>query len=63
MLSAEEDQFNCVININSGAGGTESQDWSEMLMRMYIMYADKKALKHRWWMNKRAMVQVLNRAA
>jgi len=45
MLSAEEDQFNCVININSGAGGTEGQDWAEMLMRMYIMYADKKGFK------------------
>ncbi len=45
MLSAEEDQMNCVININSGAGGTESQDWAEMLMRMYIMYADKHGLK------------------
>jgi peptide chain release factor 2 len=37
MLSNEEDQLNCVININSGAGGTESQDWAEMLMRMYLM--------------------------
>lgn len=45
MLSAEEDQMNCVININSGAGGTESQDWAEMLMRMYIMYADKHQMK------------------
>ncbi len=45
MLSGEEDQFNCIININSGAGGTESQDWAEMLMRMYIMYADKKGFK------------------
>jgi peptide chain release factor 2 len=45
MLSAEEDQMNCVININSGAGGTESQDWAEMLMRMYIMYADKHGMK------------------
>lgn len=45
MLSAEEDQMNCVININSGAGGTESQDWAEMLMRMYIMYCDKHGLK------------------
>jgi peptide chain release factor 2 len=34
-----------MININSGAGGTESQDWAEMLMRMYIMYADKHGLK------------------
>lgn len=45
MLSAEEDQFNCILNINSGAGGTESQDWAEMLMRMYIMNADKKGFK------------------
>ncbi len=45
MLSSEEDQMNCVIQINSGAGGTESQDWAEMLMRMYLMYADKHGLK------------------
>jgi peptide chain release factor 2 len=45
MLSGEEDQLNCVININSGAGGTESQDWAEMLMRMYLMYADKHGMK------------------
>jgi peptide chain release factor 2 len=45
MLSSEEDQMNCVLQINSGAGGTESQDWAEMLMRMYIMYADKHGLK------------------
>ncbi len=41
MLSGEEDQMNCVLNINSGAGGTESQDWASMLMRMYLMYAEK----------------------
>ncbi len=45
MLSSEEDQMNCMLQINSGAGGTESQDWAEMLMRMYIMYADKRGLK------------------
>lgn len=45
MLSGEEDQMNCMLQINSGAGGTESQDWAEMLMRMYLMYADKKGLK------------------
>lgn len=45
MLSGEEDQLNCVININSGAGGTESQDWAEMLMRMYLMYADKHGMR------------------
>lgn len=41
MLSREEDPLNCIVNINSGAGGTESQDWASMLMRMYIMYAEK----------------------
>lgn len=45
MLSHEEDQMNCVLNINSGAGGTESQDWAEMLMRMYLMYAEKHGMK------------------
>ncbi len=41
MLSGEEDQLSAVIEINSGAGGTESQDWAEMLMRMYIMWGEK----------------------
>ncbi|GAB3722996.1 peptide chain release factor 2 [Hymenobacter agri] len=40
MLSSEEDQLSAVIDINPGAGGTESQDWAEMLMRMYIMWAE-----------------------
>ena len=40
MLSDEEDQLSAVIDINPGAGGTESQDWAEMLMRMYIMWAE-----------------------
>jgi peptide chain release factor 2 len=41
MLSNEEDALDAVIEINSGAGGTESQDWAEMLLRMYTMYAQK----------------------
>lgn len=41
MLSGEEDQLNAIVEINSGAGGTESQDWAEMLMRMYIMWGEK----------------------
>ncbi|MBC6696675.1 peptide chain release factor 2 [Hymenobacter sp. BT190] len=41
MLSDEEDQLSAVIDINPGAGGTESQDWAEMLMRMYIMWGEK----------------------
>ena len=40
MLSDDEDQLSAVIDINPGAGGTESQDWAEMLMRMYIMWAE-----------------------
>lgn len=40
MLSNEEDQLSAIIEINSGAGGTESQDWAEMLMRMYIMWGE-----------------------
>ena len=41
-LSAEEDELPAILMINSGAGGTESQDWVEMLLRMYKMYADKQ---------------------
>ena len=40
MLRQEEDQMSCVLKINSGAGGTESQDWASMLMRMYMRYAE-----------------------
>ena len=36
MLRDEADQMDCVLKINSGAGGTESQDWASMLMRMYL---------------------------
>ncbi|MBC6610726.1 peptide chain release factor 2 [Hymenobacter sp. BT507] len=41
MLSEEEDQLSAIVEINPGAGGTESQDWAEMLMRMYIMWGEK----------------------
>ena len=41
MQSGEEDQLSAVLQINPGAGGTESQDWAEMLMRMYIMWGEK----------------------
>ena len=37
-LNEPEDELPAVLQINSGAGGTESQDWAEMLMRMYRMY-------------------------
>ena len=42
MLSSKEDQLNAIIEINPGAGGTESQDWANMLMRMYIMWAESQ---------------------
>ncbi len=45
MLSGTEDVLNCVIEINAGAGGTESCDWASMLMRMYIMWAEKNGFK------------------
>ena len=45
MLSNEEDQFNAILEINSGAGGTESQDWAEMLYRMYLRWAEKSNYK------------------
>ena len=41
MLSHEEDQLSAIIEINPGAGGTESNDWAEMLNRMYIMWGEK----------------------
>lgn len=47
MLSGEEDQLNGMIEINPGAGGTESNDWAEILMRMYIMWGEKKGMKVR----------------
>jgi len=40
MLSKEEDKLSAIVQINSGAGGTESQDWVQMLMRMYIRWAE-----------------------
>jgi peptide chain release factor 2 len=45
MLSKEEDQLGAVIEINPGAGGTESQDWADMLNRMYIMWGEKSGYK------------------
>jgi peptide chain release factor 2 len=47
MLSGEEDQLSAILEINPGAGGTESQDWSEMLMRMYIMWGESNGYQVR----------------
>ena len=48
MLSGEEDQLNAMLEINSGAGGTESQDWASMLMRMYVRWAEAHGYKVEW---------------
>ena len=45
MLRGEADQMSCVLKINSGAGGTESQEWASMLMRMYIRWAEANNYK------------------
>lgn len=43
MMRAEEDSLNVIVNINSGAGGTESCDWAEMLLRMYTRWAERNS--------------------
>jgi len=47
MLRREEDSLDAVMNINAGAGGTESNDWAEMLMRMYIRWGEENGYKLR----------------
>lgn len=44
-LNKQEDELGAVLEINSGAGGTEANDWTEMLMRMYVMWAERKGFK------------------
>lgn len=45
MLGGEHDSSNAIVSINAGAGGTEAQDWVEMLLRMYLRWAEKKGFK------------------
>ena len=45
MLSEESDALNAIVTVHPGAGGTESQDWAEMLMRMYLRWAERQGFK------------------
>jgi len=45
MLSGRDDDKNCILTIHSGAGGTESQDWAQMLMRMYLRWGEQNGYK------------------
>jgi peptide chain release factor 2 len=45
MLGGEHDRANAILSINAGAGGTESQDWAEMLLRMYLRWCEKRGFK------------------
>jgi len=45
MLSSEQDSMNAILSIHAGAGGTEAQDWAEMLLRMYLRWAERKGFQ------------------
>ena len=45
MLDGEDDERNAIVSINAGAGGTEAQDWAEMLFRMYVRWVERKGYK------------------
>jgi peptide chain release factor 2 len=45
LLGGEHDKANAIVSINAGAGGTEAQDWTEMLLRMYLRWAEKEGCK------------------
>jgi peptide chain release factor 2 len=48
LLSGEADGNDCYLEVHAGAGGTESQDWAEMLMRMYVRWAEARGFKVEW---------------
>ena len=45
LLSGENDRLNAIVNIHPGAGGTEAQDWAEMLLRMYLRWGERHGFK------------------
>ena len=54
LLSGESDRLNAILTIKPGAGGTESQDWAEMLLRMYLRWAERKGYRARSSIRSRA---------
>ncbi len=48
LLSGEADTNDCYLEVHAGAGGTESQDWAEMLLRMYVRWAESRGFKIEW---------------
>ena len=48
LLSGEADQNDCYLEVNAGAGGTEAQDWAQMLMRMYVRWGEQHGYKVEW---------------
>ena len=59
-LSGENDDYNIYLEIHAGAGGTESQDWADMLRRMYMKWFDKKNFKYEIIVNIKVKKQELN---
>ena len=47
LLSGENDARSAIVTIHPGAGGTESQDWAEMLLRMYLRWAERNGIRDR----------------
>ncbi len=48
LLSGEADKLDCYLEVHAGAGGTEAQDWAEMLVRMYSRWAERRGYKTEW---------------
>ena len=61
MFSGQHDAADCYVDLQAGSGGTEAQDWTEMLLRMYLRWAESKGFKTELMKFLMAMSQVLNR--
>lgn len=61
LLSEPYDHNNAILEIHPGSGGTEAQDWGDMLLRMYTVMVMLKALKWKCWITKQVMRLVLSR--